>query len=192
MQVINSELDWNPYSNTLTQNGQTATGTPEATERYQRMLNNFHAMKAIDPYAGKEFHCKKVFGRNGSIGRRCKSSFHPIPYFSGIERSRQDYSKRLGRKLEAYDIWYDGFKPRSNLDEDQTGCPDTKTLPKCRGLLKQGFPSLLTHLGFHPERANEICDKIAVDAARGSGHAWGAAMKGQQSHLRTSNPLRKE
>lgn len=53
---------------------------------------------------------------------------------------------------------------------------------------KAGLPSLLTHLGFTPERANEICDKIAVDAARGSGHAWGAAMKGQQSHLRTRIP----
>ena len=62
-QVINSgAYDWNPYTNTLTQNGQTVTATPEATERYQRMLNNFHAMKAIDPYAGKNFIDRKFSG----------------------------------------------------------------------------------------------------------------------------------
>ena len=63
VQVINSgTYDWNPYTNTITQNGQTVTGTPEATERYQRMLNNFHAMKAIDPYAGKNFIERKFSG----------------------------------------------------------------------------------------------------------------------------------
>ena len=38
-------------------------------------------------------------------------------------------SKRLGRKLEAYDIWYDGFKPRSNLDEAKLDAQIQKLYP---------------------------------------------------------------
>ena len=42
--------------------------------------------------------------------------------------------------------------------------------------------------GIQCRTANYLADKITVDAARGSGHAWGASMKGQQSRLRTRIP----
>ena len=47
------------------------------------------------------------------------------------------------------------------------------------------MPSMLTALGWSKERAAYLTDKIVVDPARGSGHAWGAQMKGSVSHLRT-------
>jgi len=47
------------------------------------------------------------------------------------------------------------------------------------------MPTILRKLGWSPERAEYLADKIVVDPARGSGHAWGAAMKGAVSHLRT-------
>ena len=187
-QVINSgAYDWNPYTNTLTQNGQTVTATPEATERYQRMLNNFHAMKAIDPYAGKNFIDRKFSGEMEVSVDDVKALFTQFLTSPELKEVGKIISKRLGRKLEAYDIWYDGFKPRSNLDETKLDAQIQKLYPNAEAF-KAGLPALLTHLEFTPERANEICDKIAVDAARGSGHAWGAAMKGQQSHLRTRIP----
>ena len=113
-QVINSgAYDWNPYTNTLTQNGQTVTATPEATERYQRMLNNFHAMKAIDPYAGKNFLDRKFSGEMEVSVDDVKALFTQFLTSPELKEVGKIISKRLGRKLEAYDIWYDGFKPRS-------------------------------------------------------------------------------
>ena len=50
---------------------------------------------------------------------------------------------------------------------------------------KSAMPAMLKKLGWSPERAAYISDKIVVDPARGSGHAAGAAMKGAVSHLRT-------
>jgi oligoendopeptidase F len=47
---------------------------------------------------------------------------------------------------------------------------------------------MLMTLGFSKQKANYIADKIEVDPARGSGHAWGAAMKGAKAHLRTRIP----
>jgi hypothetical protein len=47
------------------------------------------------------------------------------------------------------------------------------------------IPNMLIKLGFQPDKAKEIASHITVDPARGSGHAWGAQMKGDKAHLRT-------
>jgi hypothetical protein len=96
-------------------------------------------------------------------------------------------SYRLGRDLEPYDIWYDGFKARSSINEDLLSEKTRKLYPDAEALEKD-LHNILVTLGFTKERAIEICSKIAVDPARGSGHAWGAAFKGMKSHLRTRIP----
>jgi hypothetical protein len=50
---------------------------------------------------------------------------------------------------------------------------------------EKDIPNILTKLGFAKDKAAEIASHITVDPARGSGHAWGAAMKGDKAHLRT-------
>ena len=47
------------------------------------------------------------------------------------------------------------------------------------------MPNILRKLGWSPERASYIASKVQVDPARGSGHAAGAAMKGDKARLRT-------
>lgn len=96
-------------------------------------------------------------------------------------------SRRVKRRLEAYDIWYDGFKARSNLDETKLSETTRKLYPDAEALEKD-LPNILTKLGFPEDRAKYLAEKIAVDNTRGSGHAWGAAMKGQKSRLRTRIP----
>ena len=44
---------------------------------------------------------------------------------------------------------------------------------------------LLAGLGFSREKAQTLADNIIVDPARGSGHAMGAARRGDKAHLRT-------
>jgi hypothetical protein len=56
--------------------------------------------------------------------------------------------------------------------------PDTKAF-------EADIPNILMKLGFKPDLAKEIASHITVDPARGSGHAWGAQMKGDKAHLRT-------
>ena len=45
--------------------------------------------------------------------------------------------------------------------------------------------AILQELGFTPRRAAFIAERVAVDPARGAGHAWGALMRSENSHLRT-------
>ena len=47
------------------------------------------------------------------------------------------------------------------------------------------MPRMLVDLGFSEEKAGYLTDRITVDPARGSGHAWGAQMRGAKAHLRT-------
>jgi oligoendopeptidase F len=47
------------------------------------------------------------------------------------------------------------------------------------------MPNMLMKLGFSKERAKYLADNILVDPARGSGHAYGAAMRSAKAHLRT-------
>lgn len=187
-EVINSgAYDWNPYTNILTKDNKTVPGTPEATERYRRMLDNFHAMQAIDKYTGNTFIDRK-FNEEMEISLAdAEALFDRFLTSPELKEAGKMISKRLGRKLEAFDIWYDGFKARSGLDEQKLDETTQKIYPDAQAM-KAGLPELLVKLGFTPERAHCISEKIAVDAARGSGHAWGAAMKGQQSRLRTRIP----
>jgi hypothetical protein len=96
-------------------------------------------------------------------------------------------AKRLGRPLEPFDIWYDGFKSRSSISEDALTAKTRKLYPDAKAL-ERDLPNLLRRLGFTTVEAQRISDKIQVDAARGSGHAWGAVMKGDKARLRTRIP----
>ena len=96
-------------------------------------------------------------------------------------------SQRLGRSLEPFDIWYDGFKARSAINEDLLSEKTRKLYPDAAAFEKD-LSNILLKLGFARERAEEISSKTTVDPARGSGHAWGAEMKGMKSHLRTRIP----
>ncbi len=46
------------------------------------------------------------------------------------------------------------------------------------------MPVMLAKLGWSTDRAKYLADKIVVDPARGSGHAWGAA----NERVRSASP----
>lgn len=188
VEVIDSgEYEWNPYANEITSGGNRVQGTPEATIRYQKMLNNFNAMRGIDTYTGNTFIDRKFSEEMEIALKDVETLFDEFLSAPELKETGKLISKRLGRKLEAYDIWYDGFKARSNLDETKLN-EQTRALYPNAVALEKDLPNILVKAGFSHERAKNLADKIAVDAARGSGHAWGSAMKGQQSRLRTRIP----
>lgn len=70
------------------------------------------------------------------------------------------------------------------MNEDDLTLKTQKLYPNAMAFEKD-MPRMLTKLGWSAERANYIASKIQVDAARGSGHAAGAYMKGDKARLRT-------
>jgi hypothetical protein len=187
-EVINSnEFDWNPYTNTLLKDGRTVTGTPESTVRYEKMLNNFRAMKRIDEYMGNTFIDRKFNDDMEVALEDVEALFDRFLSAPELKAVGETVKKRLRRKPEAFDIWYDGFKARADLDETKLDEQIRKLYPDAEALEKD-LPRILIKLGYAPERAAYLAEKIAVDPARGSGHAAGASMKGQKARLRTRIP----
>jgi hypothetical protein len=185
--VINSgKFEWDPYTNVVYKDGKTIEATPESNERYQQILNNFHANKAIDPYYPGE----STFIERQYAGAKEISHQNTEKIFTDFLRSEETQKvgkfikERLGRDLEPFDIWYDGFKARSGMDESKLDAQTRKLYPNAASL-EADLPNLLKKLGFSKDRAKFLANHIAVDPARGSGHAWGGAKKGQKAHLRT-------
>ena len=187
-EVIDSnKYDWNPYDNQLIRDEEHVVYTTENTVRYEKMLNNFQALQAIDQYTG-DTYIDRNFSKSMEVSvEDAEALFHDFLSAPELKQVGKMVSKRLGRKLDAFDIWYDGFKARSSLNEEKLSEQIRTLYPDAQAMEAQ-LPDILQKLGFTPERANYLGEKIAVDAARGSGHAWGAAMKGQKSHLRTRIP----
>lgn len=187
--VINNEnVTWNPFNNQVAQDGETISANPEPDTRYLQIINNFRALKAMDPYSPLDTYIRRHFEGSMEIAQSdVEALFIRFLESDVLKPVGKLISTRLGRNLQPFDIWYDGFKARSSINEELlTG--KTRQLYPDATAFNNNMPQLLVKLGFTMERALEISDKITVDPARGSGHAWGAALRGMQSHLRTRIP----
>ena len=94
---------------------------------------------------------------------------------------------RLGRPLESFDIWYNGFRGNSAFVESDLDQMVRKKYPT-GAAFEADLPNIFKKLGFSEEKALFLAARIAVDPARGSGHAMGAAMRTAKARLRTRVP----
>jgi len=187
--INNPEYHWNPFTNKIYKDKKELAFNPEPLTRYKHFLNNFIAAKMVDPYY-PDFpnHIKRVFEAGREIPEaEVEALFTSFISSPQVRKVGKLIKKRLGTKLRPFDIWYPGFKPRSAITEEELDkivakkYPDVKTF---EGDLK----NILMKLGFSQEQAAFIAPKIAVDPARGAGHAWGPDMKSEKAHLRTRVP----
>lgn len=185
--VINSpDYLWAPYANTVTLEGNMAEAKAEADIRYSHVINIFNAWKATDPYyPGMNTAIARSFSGGMEISQEdAGAMFAEYLGSPQLKELAKIIRERLGRDLRPYDIWYDGFKSRSSISESILTAKTSALYPD-PAAFRAGMPAILVKLGWTPERAGYLADKIVVDPARGSGHAWGAARKGAVSHLRT-------
>jgi len=191
--VDNPGVDWNPYSNAVkpaTVNDSAGqTTTPVRTDdspRYAMILKTFHAQQEIDKYSPTApTHIERRFNEQGQIPeQRVRAMFEQILSSPLILRAARLIQQRLGRPLEPFDIWYNGFRPRGQYTEAQLDEIVRKRYPNADAY-KRDMPNLLMKLGFSKERADYLAANIEVDPARGSGHAWPAARREDNPHLRT-------
>jgi len=185
--VINSkDYEWAPYLNKVTKGGSVVEAPAEGDARYGHIVSIFNAMKAIDAY-NPEMNTAilRKFSREMEIAQdEVEALFDSYLSSPQLAKVGALIKEKLGRDLKPYDIWYDGFKSRSSIPEDLLTSKTSKLYPNPEAF-HAGMPAMLRTLGWTPERAKYLADKIVVDPARGSGHAWGASMKGAVSHLRT-------
>lgn len=187
--INNKDYRWNPYSNTVWKDGQEVAYAPEANTRYQKFLDNFRALKAMDGYfPALPSYILRRFEMEREISEaEVEKLFTDFVSSPVVKETAKLIKSRLQRNLEPFDIWYDGFKSRSAIPQETLDKVVGEKYPSIQAFEKDIAP-ILVKLGFTPEKADFIAAKIVVDAARGAGHAWGAEMRSEKSHLRTRVP----
>lgn len=186
-QVINNnQYQWNPKTNKLYKNNQLVEGQPEPNTRYQHLLNIFNVIRKIDKYNPQypDYIQRKFEAEMEMPQEEVEQLFIKFISSEQIKKIANLISKRLGRPLEPFDIWYDGFKSRSSISEESLTEITRKKFPNTQAF-QSYLPVILTKLGFEKDKANEIVSHIVVEASRGAGHAWGSEMRGDNAHLRT-------
>src|SRR5437899_6458364 len=209
--IDDPRIDWNPATNTVTAAPADTVETEptksqrkrapcpsispdrEPDTRYALLLADFRAVRQLDadsPMARTEID--RHFQLDDEIPeQRVRALLTQVLESPLVPRVAALIQKRLGRSLEPFDIWYDGF-----IEQEPEG--ELSRLTRLRyptaEAYKKDIPPLLQGLGFTAEKSRWIDSHIVVDPARGSGHAleanrrsemypwWGP---GDSAHLRT-------
>jgi hypothetical protein len=195
--INNPEVDWNPFSNEVRvcRAPDSASGTGHETKiphtrepdtRYAMLLKTFAAAKKADPYSPTApTLIARRFNEDREIPEeRVKAMLEQVMTSPLVQQTARLIEARLGRPLEPFDIWYNGFRPGSQYKEAELDGLISQRYPNAEAYQKD-IPNLLLKLGFSRERAEYLAGKIRVDPARGAGHAMGAGMRSGSSHLRT-------
>ena len=104
------------------------------------------------------------------------------PQFAAVGRLIQ---QRLGRPLEPFDIWYNGFRPRQTCSEAELDA-----------MVRKQYPTAAAYRARHAEDPREaglqrpsgrpICAITSTwRPPAAPGHAMGGSMRGQHARLRT-------
>ena len=196
--VNNPGLDWNPYTNEVkAAAAKDADSTAEKAQakvsnarepdtRYAVLLKDFSVSSKADPYSPTApTLIDRRFNEDREIPEaRLKAMLERILTSPLVPRTAKLIESRLGRPLEPFDVWYNGFRPGSQYTEAKLDEIVAKKYPTAAAYQKD-IPNLLVKLGFSPDRAQYVANNIIVDPARGSGHAMGSGMRSEKAHLRT-------
>ncbi|MBN2214456.1 MAG: hypothetical protein JW723_09445 [Bacteroidales bacterium] len=188
VQVINHDkFTWNPYTNRIFIANKEEEVKQEKNIRYKYLLDIFQAVRKQDAYYPYyPTALERAFNKDMQIPRdEVEQLFVELLLSSQASEVAKLISTRMGRPLEPFDIWYSGFKPEgSQIDESLLDKRVAKTYPT-KDAFESSLPLILMKLGFSREESETICSRITVDPSRGAGHAAGAEMKTEKSHLRT-------
>ncbi|HEY2027767.1 MAG TPA: hypothetical protein VGH20_01045 [Myxococcales bacterium] len=209
--IDDPRLDWNPQTNEVKPSSPAeieteqmkaqgkrpetavASSDREPDTRYKTWLEDFHASRKLDadsPMGRTEI--ERHFALDDEIPEeRVRALLTQVLESPLVPEVAQLIQKRLGRPLQPFDIWYDGFTERQPEEELSKL---TRARYPTADAYKKDIPRLLKALGFTAEKARYLDQHIVVDPARGSGHALEAGRRsemyswwgpGDSPHLRT-------
>ncbi|HQB23765.1 MAG TPA: hypothetical protein PL119_04910, partial [Bacteroidales bacterium] len=184
--INNDRYEWKPWSNTVYKDGEETVAKAEGARRYEHLLATFQVEKERDAYyPNMPTAIIRNFEQDMEVSaREIEDLFVHLVSSEQVKKVAGLIEKQLGRPLEPFDIWYDGFKSRTAVSEDALTALTRSKYPNAAAFEKD-MPRMLDVLGFSKAQANELASHIVVESARGSGHAWGASGRWEPARLRT-------
>ena len=178
--VNNPDYVWQPYS---------TEDTAEPYTRYERILAVAHALFEEDRFCpSAPTGIQRYFEEGVEIpAGELDSLFRALIGSEQVGQVASVIRDRLGRDLRPYDIWFDGFKARASLNEDELTAATQRLYPDADAFAAD-MPRLLARMGFSSGEAGNIARHIVVEPARGSGHAWPCLGRKEEARLRTRIP----
>jgi len=158
----------------------------EPDERYAHWRAVYRALREADPYSPENpTFVDRRFNDDREIPEaEVRALFEAVLDSPLGARVAALIAARLGRPLEPFDIWYVGFRPRGAFSEEELDAATRERYPTADAFAAD-LPRILGELGFPPERARFLAERIVVEPSRGAGHAMGAARRDDRAHLRT-------
>ncbi len=188
---INSDrLLYNPFTGEVqAANGFSPNPEERALEpntRYGLWLENFRALRGVDPYSPT---APTAIARAFELERQIPEEevervLLEVLAAPEVRKLGKVIAERLRRPLEPFDLWYAGFSSRAGVAEEELNRRVRQLYPTVASFQKD-LPHILQKLGFAPETAAFLAERIVVDPARGAGHALGAVRRQDKAHLRT-------
>ncbi|HRW24604.1 MAG TPA: hypothetical protein P5298_09345 [Spirochaetia bacterium] len=198
--VDSRELAWDPFTGEARRadgpgadergaDGRAATPEREGDGRYERLLAIFKAERGVDQWSPETpTLIARKFGVEREIPeRQVERLFHDALSAPLFGKAADALRRRLGRPLEAFDVWYKGFGDGDLPDEAALDAITRARYPDA-GAFKADIPRILVALGFDADMARWLSERIEVDQSRGSGHAMPAAKRSDSARLRTRVP----
>jgi hypothetical protein len=197
--IDNPRVDWNPFTNTVAASpvadfeeaavpamSGAPTNAREEDVRYEKLLEVFRASRLADPYSPTApTAIARKFNEEREIPEeRVRAIFESVLASPQVPRTARLIEQRLGRRLEPFDIWYDGFKPRGTYGQEELDRIVAERYPNADAFAAD-IPRILEQLGFVPETARFLAEHIEVHPSRGAGHAFGPGLPGNPAFLRT-------
>lgn len=185
--INSSDYSWKPISNEVLKDGEQVALSSEPDTRYHQIINLFNAIKEMDSYyPSMPNFIQRRFEETYEIPvDEVEKLFTDLVSSKQVRETAEIIKKRLGRDLEPYDIWYDGFKARSGIPAEVLENAVSKRFGSTQAYQNE-IPNILTSLGWSKEKAYFFAEKIVVEGSRGAGHAWGGAMRSDVALLRTN------
>src|SRR5207253_1928253 len=127
--VDNPAFDWNPWTNEV--RPAAVSDAPEhftrgakieqSDSRYATILKTYRAATLIDKYSpNTPTLIRRRFEEDRQIPEaRVRAMLESVLTSPLVPRVAKLIESRLGRKIEPFDIWYNGFRPRGQYTDAQ-------------------------------------------------------------------------
>jgi hypothetical protein len=187
--INNAQVQWNPFLNKVFSGGKETPAATEPDTRYKVFLDIFQTQKKLDPYfPALPTHIRRSFEVAREIPEaEVEKLFTDFISSPQVRRVARLISRRLGRPLQPFDIWYNGFKAGGAFPEEELDKIVSRKYPTTEAF-QSDLGNILTKLEFSKEQVDFLTPRIQVDPSRGAGHAAGAEMRSDKARLRTRIP----
>ncbi len=183
--VNSSDVDWNPLHNRVFANGKEVSPAKDENTRYVQFRKIFQATRLVDQFfPSHPTVLSRTFSQDLEMPEKdVEAQFIAVLSSSAVKKTARLISKRLGRPLKPFDIWYTGLHSPISLSEDKLNEIVSKRFGNAQEVDKS-LKQILMKLGFSDARAQLISDRIIVEPSRGAGEVIGASLPKASVHMR--------